>query len=199
MTSPNKVKSTICIIVEKGKEKYTKEKMQGAGIKMHIFSNDNINQSIDRIDIIKLTKPRGVFYTIGSAVFCENVKKHLEGFKGKSYRFEKASSEDDAMEKIGVKFPDEAQVHVKEEKKEDSEITTAIKSFSHEKFTEEEIAGVLFAMDELKTMKIFPASYEVIYDALIKTTKMYIVDESRAEALVDFYLGEFLKKNKENC
>lgn len=186
------------IIIEAGKNKYSESKMQSSGLFMYVLENDDtLKKNIARITAIKEMRPTLVCYIIGSSAFTENVKKVIEKMK-RNLNWTccaKYNNEDSIMSEQGIAFPVNESEVSKETKKEVSQIGEQIQRFSCKDFSDEEIAGVLLAADDLEHLKIFPPTDENIYRAFVRMSKKYIQDEERAQKVVDFFLAEISQKS----
>lgn len=177
------------IIIQKGKNKYTSEKMQGAGIKMHILER--------RIECEKIKEVAdgmpGPFrcYIIGDDMFCSGIKKSIMDRKLQWQFITKFKNEDEVMKEEGVSFPTVATEGVKIVKKKTSKIMEAVQEFKGDEtapIDDGDIAAVLMAADELRFLKIFPPTPDNVYKAFIKTTDTYINDMESSKKAVDYYL-----------
>ena len=167
------------IVIQKGKNKYAHEKMQGAGIKMYILER--------RIECEKIKEVSegvsGPFrcYIIGDDMFCNGIKKTIADRKLQWQIITKFKNEDEVMKEEGVSFPAAVTEGVKTIKKKTSKIMEAVqelKGDDNPDIDDGDIAAVLMAADELKLLKIFPPTPENIYKAFVKTTDAYINDET---------------------
>ena len=177
------------IVIQKGKNKYAHEKMQGAGIKMYILER--------RIECEKIKEVSegvsGPFrcYIIGDDMFCNGIKKTIADRKLQWQIITKFKNEDEVMKEEGVSFPAAVTEGVKTIKKMTSKIMEAVqelKGDDNPDIDDGDIAAVLMAADELKLLKIFPPTPENIYKAFVKTTDAYINDETVSKMAVDYYL-----------
>lgn len=189
MQKQKKIKKII--IIEYGKNKYSSEKMQGAGIRMHVLKKQTDIKDIHEMQNAEACPCR--CYIIGSQVFVDgvqkNVKKRNLGWKC----ITNCSNEDAVMRTEGMSFP--KKVEEGTQKVSESEIKKMIREFHSDELDDEEIAGVLMAADELDELKIFPATYENIYDAFLKLTMRYIPDKESARKAVN----HFFKRTAEKC
>lgn len=192
MIGQSKVSNQI-IIIESGRNKYSESKMQSSGLFMYVLENDDtLKKNITRIAAIKEMRPTLTCYIIGSSAFTENVKKVIQKMK-RNLNWTccaKYDNEDSIMAAQGITFPVNEPEISKETKKKLSQIGEQIQRFSCKGFSDEEIAGVLLAADDLEHLKIFPPTDANIYCAFVRMTKQYIQDEVRAQKLVDFFLAE---------
>ena len=177
------------IVIQKGKNKYAHEKMQGAGIKMYI-----LERRIECEKIKEVTEGvSGPFrcYVIGDDMFCNGIKKTIADRKLQWQIITKFKNEDKVMKEEGVSFPAAVTEGVKTVKKKTSKIMEAVqelKGNDNPDIDDGDIAAVLMAADELKLLKIFPPTPENIYKAFVKTTDAYINDEKTSKMAVDYYL-----------
>lgn len=177
------------IVIQKGKNKYAHEKMQGAGIKMYI-----LERRIECEKIKEVTEGvSGPFrcYVIGDDMFCNGIKKTIADRKLQWQIITKFKNEDEVMKEEGVSFPAAVTEGVKTVKKKTSKIMEAVqelKGNDNPDIDDGDIAAVLMAADELKLLKIFPPTPENIYKAFVKTTDAYINDEKTSKMAVDYYL-----------
>ena len=91
------------IVIQKGKNKYAHEKMQGAGIKMYI-----LERRIECEKIKEVTEGvSGPFrcYVIGDDMFCNGIKKTIADRKLQWQIITKFKNEDEVMKEEGVSFP----------------------------------------------------------------------------------------------
>lgn len=183
------------IITQKGKNKYTSEKMQGAGIKMYVFER--------RIECEKIKEVtdglQGPFrcYIIGDDMFCSGIKKSIMDRKLQWQFITKFKNEDEVMKEEGVSFPAVATEGVKIVKKKTSKIMEAVQEFKGDEtapIDDGDIAAVLMAADEMRFLKIFPPTTDNVYKAFVKATDTYINDMESSKKAVDYYL----KKMREN-
>ena len=183
------------IVIQKGKNKYAHEKMQGAGIKMYI-----LERRIECEKIKEVTEGvSGPFrcYVIGDDMFCNGIKKTIADRKLQWQIITKFKNEDEVMKEEGVSFPAAVTEGVKIIKKKTSKIMEAVqelKGDDNPDIDDGDIAAVLMAADELKLLKIFPPTPENIYKAFVKTTDAYINDEKTSKMAVDYYLKRLVNK-----
>ena len=177
------------IVIQKGKNIYAHEKMQGAGIKMYLLER--------RIECEKIKEVSegvsGPFrcYIIGDDMFCNGIKKTIADRKLQWQIITKFKNEDEVMKEEGGSFPAAVTEGVKTIKKKTSKIMEAVqelKGDDNPDIDDGDIAAVLMAADELKLLKIFPPTPENIYKAFVKTTDAYINDETVSKMAVDYYL-----------
>lgn len=172
------------IIIEYGKNKYSAEKMQGAGIKMHILKRQSDVKDIKEVQNAGVRLCR--CYIIGTPGFVDKVQKEIKkrnlGWKCITNYFD----EDSVMRAEGMSFPKKVEEGM--QIVSESEIKKRIREFHSDDLDEEEIAGVLLAADELESLKIFPNTPENQYNALVQLTMEYIQDETSAKNAVDAFL-----------
>lgn len=179
------------IIIEEGKNKYDTGKMQGAGIKMCILKKQSDINSIKEIQHSEKRPCR--CYIIGQKLFVDGVQKDIKKRNLGWKCITNCNSEDDVMKEEHLSFQENVMEKTKKTT-ESSEVKNRINEFHSEKLSEEEITGVLMAAEELEELKIFPATQENIYNALLKLTMTYIPDEGTAKMAVSHFLKTTAKK-----
>lgn len=172
------------IIIEYGKNKYSAEKMQGAGIKMYILKRQSDVKDIKEVQNAGVRLCR--CYIIGTPGFVDKIQKEIKKRNLGWKCITNYSDEDSVMRAEGMSFPKKVEEGM--QIVSESEIKKRIREFHADDLDEEEIAGVLLAADELESLKIFPNTPENQYNALVQLTMEYIQDETSAKNAVDAFL-----------
>ena len=172
------------IIIEYGRNKYSAEKMQGAGIKMHILKRQSDVKDIKEVQNAGVRLCR--CYIIGTPGFVDKIQKEIKKRNLGWKCITNYSDEDSVMRAEGMSFPKKVEEGM--QIVSESEIKKRIREFHADDLDEEEIAGVLLAADELESLKIFPNTPENQYNALVQLTMEYIQDETSAKNAVDAFL-----------
>lgn len=177
------------IIIQKGKNKYTASKMQGAAVKMYVIDRYIECEKIKEI-AENMAGPYRC-YIVGDDIFISKIKKIVNDKKLRWECITKFKTEDDIMREEGAEFPAAASEGVKEVKKKTSKIMEAVEDLKGDgkpDINDGDLAAVLMAAEELKFLKIFPPTPENTYNVFIKKAKEYILDEDSAKMAVDYYL-----------
>lgn len=172
------------IIIEYGKNKYSAEKMQGAGIKMYILKRQSDVKDIKEVQNAGVRLCR--CYIIGTPGFVDKIQKEIKKRNLGWKCITNYSDEDSVMRAEGMSFPKKVEEGM--QIVSESEVKKRIREFHSDDLDEEEIAGVLLAADELESLKIFPNTPENQYNALVQLTMEYIQDETSAKNAVDAFL-----------
>lgn len=185
------------IIIQKGKNKYTASKMQGAAIKMYVIDRYIECEKIKEI-AENMAGPYRC-YIIGDDIFISKIKKIVNDKKLRWECITKLKTEDDIMREEGAAFPATASEGVKEVKKKTSKIMEAVENLKGDdkpNIDDGDLAAVLMVAEELKFLKIFPQTPENTYNVFIKKANEYILDEDSAKMAVDYYLQKKAKQKR---
>ena len=163
--------------------------MQSVNIKL--ITVNTVNQK-DEVSVLYKEVGAGPCkcYVIGTDAFKKNIqKKNFQKTFGWKCFFN-CATESDVLNIENIHFPKGV--------KETSKKTPRHSFFTNEEaritqmrqngISDEDIAGVLLAVDELNDMKIFPATKENIYAAFLKLVESYIADKETAKKATDEYL-----------
>lgn len=183
------------LIIEEGKQKYTKEQLKEAGLDMETIPDDNnIPNRLAVLPPMRDKRADVTFYMMGSDNFIDHASDAAirRGFRGKISR--KFANEDELMENLGLSFP----AHQGEEGQDGDGKATPFLTGELQKIEDpdiplEELSAVILAAEELKGYQISPATPENIFHTLVEQTKPYLHDKSRAENTVRAFLQ---KKSK---
>ncbi len=179
------------IIAQKGKQRYTPEKMQGARVEMIICN------SVNEADAVLSKQKPGAcdFFVIGDEKFRSEIFRNILPKKKLGWKawINNDVDEDDILKAVSKSFP----INTTEKTKE-SLCKLNISEYANDEFSEEDIAGLLMAADELQSMKICSPNpvlrNECIYDAFVKLAGTYIHDEETAKKAVSWYWSKNSQK-----
>lgn len=186
------------IFIEDGFQQYTQEKMQSAQIFMRILkNNDSLGQDVKNIDLVKSAikfNKTGITYCyiVGSDEFTKTVKSVIaeRGLKWKINT--ECSNEDEAMKSMKISFPKTVKTYTKIQNNKSNSLydenTRLYDTARKHGISDEDIAGIIFAADELKTMRIFPETKENVYKAFLNIAQIYIQNKEVAQNAVEIYL-----------
>lgn len=173
------------LIIEEGKQNYTKEQLKEAGAEMEVIPNDNnIPNRLAVLPPIRDKRADVLIYLIGSDGFMDRISEAAakRGFRGKFNR--KFTSEDEWMEAVRLSFPE----HKEGDGRKGFPITRQLEKIGDLEIADEEMSAVIIAAEELKDYQISPATSENIFHALVERTRLYLHDKSRAETVVHAFL-----------
>ncbi len=184
----------LIIIIEKGKEEYTKKKMQSVHVQMESFTNDgNWKEKISGIRGIKENGFGCKCYIMGTKPFIRNAKNSFERQYLKAQIVINCESIDAMMKIENIEFPKHSTETTKESKCiiRKTQIKEKIDASKENIFSDDEIAAFFIAKDELNYMQIFPNENEYKMKALIKKTSEYLINPDKAEEIVEYCLKNF--------
>ena len=184
----------LIIIIEKGKEEYTKKKMQSVHVQMESFTNDgNWKEKISGIRGIKENGFGCKCYIMGTKPFIRNAKNSFERQYLKAQIVINCESIDVMMKIENIEFPKHSTETTKESKCiiRKTQIKEKIDASKENIFSDDEIAAFFIAKDELNYMQIFPNENEYKMKALIKKTSEYLINPDKAEEIVEYCLKNF--------